>query len=97
MHRLSRGQVKSPAQALDFGWPAHTRLSAVSPSRKSWKKLPEWLAESAAQVPDERRGQECLTRSSGKLADWSERARVALAHYNASDLAERTLRSEDGQ
>lgn len=83
--------------ALDFGLPAHTRLSAVSPSGKTWKKLPDWLAESAAQVPDEPSGQACLNLSPRKLADWTGRARAALAHYDASDLAERTLRPEDGQ
>jgi hypothetical protein len=83
--------------ALDFGWPTHARLSAISPARKTWKKLSGWLAESTPQAPDERRGQACLTQSPRKLADWTGRAHAVLTHYDASDLAERTLRPEDGQ
>jgi hypothetical protein len=83
--------------ALDFGWTSHTRLSAVTPSRKTWKKLPTWLAEAHPLVLDEPRGQACLTRGSNRADDLSRRARAALAQYDASDLAERTLRAEDGE
>jgi hypothetical protein len=83
--------------AVDFGIPSHTRLSAVGPSRKSWRKLPEWLGGSAALVPDEGRGQACLALESKRLAEWVTRSRAALAGYDASDLAERTLAAGDGE
>lgn len=94
---LAPGKKYYVEVALDFGWDPHSRLSAVKPSSKTWKKLPTWLAEGNRLVPDEHRGQDCLSSRPRKTAEQTLRSRAVLAGYDASDLAERTLRSEDGE
>jgi hypothetical protein len=74
-----------------------TRLVALAPSRKGWNKVPAQLAASAPLIPNEQRGQTCLIQSTRAAGVWTERARTALRRYDPRELAEHTLRSEDGQ
>lgn len=74
----------------------HTHFTAVKPGTDAWKKLPEWLADTRALVRDEAEKGRCIRLGE----DVDERLKGAikvLEKLGGDDLAEHTLRPEDGR
>jgi hypothetical protein len=76
---------------------ARVHLLALTSRSESWGELQGWLADSQAMQVDERAGQAYLAERAEDVQERIRRAREALTEYDAEELAERTLRPEDGQ
>jgi hypothetical protein len=76
---------------------ARVHLLAIAPRTKSWEKLSEWLRESKAYDPDQTAGQAYLASRQGDVQERLRRANDAIASYDASELADRTLNPGDGR
>jgi hypothetical protein len=76
---------------------ARMHLLALTPRSASWSKVPEWMSGSVQVVPDEAAGQAYLQARATDVDERIRRAKEALSKYSSEELAERTLRPEDGQ
>jgi hypothetical protein len=76
---------------------ARVHLLALSPRAENWDKVGEWLKETKQFVPDSAGGQRSLASRSEDVQERIRRGTEALANYDAEELAERTLRAEDGR
>ncbi|MBW2522584.1 MAG: hypothetical protein JRI23_00345 [Deltaproteobacteria bacterium] len=77
-------------------WSARIQLLALTPGSENWGKLSEWLRESDFYVVDEARGQAYLRERSEDTRERIRRGNDILTEYDNEELAERTIRPEDG-
>ena len=76
---------------------ARVHLLALTSRSESWGELQSWLADSQPMRTDEKAGQAYLAERAEDVQERIARAKDALTEYDAEELAERTLRPEDGQ
>jgi hypothetical protein len=76
---------------------ARMHVLALTPRSENWAKVPEWLNETTQLVPDPAGGQAYLSSRPEDVQERIRRANEALSKYDAEELAERTLRPEDGR
>lgn len=75
---------------------ARMQLLALTPGSEDWGELGEWLRDCDLYLVDERRGQAYLQERSEDTRERIRRGREILTEYDNEELAERTLRPEDG-
>jgi hypothetical protein len=76
---------------------ARMHLLALTPRSENWGELRTWLSESKFMQVDQRGGQAYLDERREDVMEKLADAKETLADYDAEELAERTLRAEDGQ
>jgi hypothetical protein len=76
---------------------ARVHLMAVTPHSESWGKLREWLSDSKQLVPNEPAGQAYLASRADDVKERLNRASAIWGEYKPDEIAERTIKAEDGQ
>jgi len=76
---------------------ARAHLLAITPRRKTWSKLGDWLAETRQFTPDPAGGARYLAERSDDVDEQVKTAQMVLRKYNTEELEERTIRPEDGR
>lgn len=76
---------------------ARIQLIALTPHSENWPKLKEWISESKQIIPNEAAGQAYLTKRADDVKERLGRANEIWGEYKPEELAERTIKAEDGQ
>jgi hypothetical protein len=83
------------APKLGF-WTPRVHLLAINPRTDSWRELSLWMSQSNQLIPDITAGQAYLNERQADVAERIRRARERIGELDPEELAERTLRPEDG-
>lgn len=77
-------------------WAARCHLLAITPRSSSWGQVGGWVNETQRTEPDLPVVQAYLAQRAADVQERVRRGLEALTKYDPAELAERTLRPEDG-
>ena len=83
------------APTLGF-WSPRVHLLPITPRSDSWHELATWMSQTTQLVPNIAAGQAYLNGRQADVTERIRRARERIGELDPDELAERTLRPEDG-
>jgi hypothetical protein len=82
---------------LEAALSTRIQLLALTPRSAHWSYVDEWLLKTRQYAADARAGQERLASRAEYVKEQLRRGHDALTGYDEDELAERTLKPEDGR
>jgi hypothetical protein len=76
---------------------ARIQLVALTPHSENWGKLKEWMTDSKQILPDTSAGQAYLQGRQEDVQERLKRGGEIWGEYKPDELADRTIKAEDGQ